>query len=152
VAGAALVNMGPGLAASVPRLLLPGRVERHYKLVNREFTDYEALFRGTRRDDVTLALPEDGWGIPTYGGKIVAPLKPQAFVKDLTRRTADVKRFFRAGTSAQERRSIIDRYHATYVLFRVTKHPPNDEATVAAIESLGHELRAAGDVELIRVR
>jgi len=151
LAAIALVNMGPGVAASVPRPLLPAAVERHYSLVDRQFAGYAALFRGTRRDDVTLASLTDGWGIPTYGTRVVAPLKPQAFIDDLAARTDAVTTFFAAGTITADRRAIIDRYHVNYVLVRLPKHTPAGAASVATLEALGRKVRTVGNVELIRV-
>lgn len=148
----ALVNMGPGAVGSVPRTLLPGRIRIHYHLTSTTFGSYAALFRGTPQYAVTIAQPEDGWGIPTYGGKIVSALKPQAFINDEQARATAVQRFFDAGTSQGERRDILERWQVTYILLH--EHDgalAQGTAPVAVLMQLGVVQRSVGAFTLLKV-
>lgn len=71
--------------------------------------------------DVVLADIQSSWIIPTFGGKVVAALHPLAFVPDHDIRRSDLKRFFNRETVFAERKHIIQKYNATYLLLRKLK-------------------------------
>lgn len=58
--------------------------------------------------------------VPTFGGKVVAPPGPTAFVPDWEMRAADVKTYFRTSSSAQRRR-ILDKHNVSFVLLNVSQ-------------------------------
>jgi hypothetical protein len=103
----------------------------------------------THEGDVVFADLEAGWMIPTFGGKIVATQHPLAFVPDHRDRQADLVRFFAPGTSIDERRELIARYDAKFVLLRNGQTAaPDDEAQ---LRSLGKVVREADGLTLIRI-
>jgi alpha-1,6-mannosyltransferase len=106
---------------------------------------YARLFEGVARGSVTMATTRAGWEVPTYGGRVVAALHPQAFVGDLAQREQDVGTFFDPATGAAVRRRLLCRYGATYVLVQ------RDDGGVApaALGGLAHEVRAAGRYVLL---
>jgi hypothetical protein len=109
---------------------------------------YARLFDGVARDSVTMATTRAGWEVPTYGGRVVAALHPQAFVGDLAQRDRDVRTFFDPATGAAIRRRLLCRYRATYVLLQ------RDDGGVApaALGSLAREVRSAGRYVLLARR
>ena len=107
---------------------------------------YRRLFAGVPRDAVTMASTRAGWEVPTYGGRIVAALHPQAFVPDLARREADVAAFFDPGTREIVRRRLLCRYGARWILIKREDggvQPP-------ALAGLGKAVRSAGQYVLLR--
>jgi hypothetical protein len=66
--------------------------------------------------DVVLADIHTSWIVPTFGGKVVAALHPLAFVPDHSIRKADLKEFFSSAATSTERRRIIEKYNADYLL------------------------------------
>jgi hypothetical protein len=87
--------------------------------------------------------------IPTFGGKIVASQHPLAFVPDHVDRQADVVRFFAPGTSIDERRELMARYDAKFVLLRNGRTAPPDEEE--QLRSLGKVVREEDGLTLIRI-
>jgi hypothetical protein len=92
-----------------------------------------------------MASTRTGWEVPTYGGRIVAALHPQAFVPDLARREADVGTFFDPATRTAARRRLLCRYAAGYVLVK------QDDGGVEpqALAGLGRTVRAVGPYVLL---
>ena len=95
--------------------------------------EYSRLFSQVPRASVTMASAPVGWPVPTYGGRIVDPLHPQAFVGDLAQRHRDAVAFFDPGTTNAARRRLLCRYRATYVLSR-SGETPIELGTVAAAD------------------
>jgi hypothetical protein len=108
---------------------------------------YSRLFAGVPRTSVTMASERAGWPLPTYGGRIVAALHPQAFIADLAQRERDVATFFNPATAKAARRRLLCRYGAGYILVDRTDGgvPP------AALHDLGRSVRAAGPYVLLAV-
>ena len=73
-------------------------------------------------NDLVLSDLETSWLIPTFGGKIIATLHPQAFIPDLLTRQRDLETFFDAGTNKDERLDILRQYHPKFLLLD-QKHP-----------------------------
>jgi hypothetical protein len=77
---------------------------------------YSRLFAGVPRASVTMASERAGWPVPTYGGRIVAALHPQAFIANLAQRDRDAATFFDPATADAVRSRLLCRYGADYVL------------------------------------
>ena len=82
-----------------------------------DLSDYSFLPRFVGDGRVVLADGFTALEVPAFGGKVVASARPAAFV-ETAERGADVTRFFDAGTSEVQRRSIISKYGASYLLLR----------------------------------
>jgi alpha-1,6-mannosyltransferase len=108
-------------------------------------SEYHTLLAGVPRGSVTMASTRTGWEVPTYGGRIVAALHPQAFVPDLARREADVGTFFDPATRTAARRRLLCRYAAGYVLVK------QDDGGVEpqALAGLGRTVRSVGPYVLL---
>jgi hypothetical protein len=108
-------------------------------------SEYRRLFAGVPRQSVTMASLRAGWEVPTYGGRIVAALHPQAFIANLAERESDVGAFFDPATGAALRRRLLCRYRADYVLVQ------RDDGGVApeALSGLGRTVRAIGPYVLL---
>ena len=71
--------------------------------------------------------------VPAFAGRIVASIHPLYWVADHTERRRALERFF-AGASDYERRAMIARYHARWILIdsrRVRLAPEEQERLVA---------------------
>jgi hypothetical protein len=102
------------------------------------------------REDVVLTDPATCWYVPAFGGKVVAFPMLLPFAPDHAARLRAVERFFERGVSREERRDILHRYGASYVLAPVK--PENDEqATAAELRGLGPVVYASAAYELQRV-
>jgi hypothetical protein len=68
--------------------------------------------------DVVMAEPDDGQILPAItGARVVAQAKGDPLIQtEIERRKADARRFFADGTSLEDRRQLLRRYHATHVL------------------------------------
>ena len=104
---------GPA-ARTLPRGVSPSTLDRYRPENVGE--SYRLLFAGVPWDSVTMAREPAGWPVPAYGGRIVAPLHPQAFVDDLDKRDRDAATFFADRTTNDTRRALLCRYRARYVL------------------------------------
>lgn len=107
--------------------------------------EYDRLFAGVPRQSVTMASLRAGWEVPTYGGRIVAALHPQAFIANLAVRARDAATFFDPATGEAVRRRLLCRYRADYVLVQ------RDDGGVApeALSGLGRTVRAVGPYVLL---
>lgn len=94
---------------------------------------YRPLLRRVPSTSVTMATASTGWPVPTFGGRIVDPLHPQAFVADLGRRHQDVERFFAPSTPTAVRRTLLCRYRAAWILLRQGEADPAQLAGVAVV-------------------
>jgi hypothetical protein len=79
---------------------------------------YMFLSQFTRQYDVVLADVGSSYIVPTFGGKVVASSRPLYFVPDIDVRRSDVYRFFNGEASPGERRQIIQKYKANYLLLK----------------------------------
>lgn len=109
---------------------------------------YSRLFRGTPRDAVTMATADTGWEVPTYGGRIVAPDHPQAFVSGLEGRDGDAAVFFDRATPDALRRRLICRYDVSYVLVDTR----DGRVTASALARLTTVVRRVDPYALLGVR
>jgi hypothetical protein len=132
------------LARTVPHVILPSLFDRYRS--EGVGAAYSRLFAGTAWSSVTMASAATGWVVPTYGTRIVAPLNPQGFVSDLAQRGRDVSTFFAPGTSTSERRLLLCRYHARYMLIDRRE----SGTSLGSLERLGPIWRTEGPYVLLR--
>lgn len=109
---------------------------------------YEALTAGVGPREVVMATAVDGWPLPTVAGKVVSlfhenPLLPKQF----ERRDA-VRRFFAPETSEDERRALLARYDARFVLVRAEKAPAS---LLAWLPRIATETARRGDYRMYRL-
>lgn len=113
---AGVIGCRAGLARAVPRALLPSSVADDPRL-DADDAGLSFLGRETSPDDVALVATLEAARVsPALGAKVVAPGYVAPFIEDVDRRRADVARFF-GSQSARERRLVIERYGASFVLF-----------------------------------
>jgi hypothetical protein len=103
------------------------------------YGSYLFLTRLTGQYDVILSDIRTSWIVPTFGGKVVAALHPLAFVPDHNIRKSDLKQFFSKSTTFAERRQIIEKYDAKYVLLNKSILGDCHEC-VSSFESLGKRI------------
>lgn len=102
------------------------------------------------RDDVVMTDAETCWYVPAFAGRVVAYPMHLPFVPDHDARLADVGRFFAEDASGDERRALLARYGARFVL--VPKHHyPDRPALPEELASLGTTVHAGAEYELVRV-
>jgi hypothetical protein len=70
------------------------------------------------QDDVVLSDWASSWVVPTFGGKVVAPERPQAFVpdNDQRQRRKDVNVFFSSKSDYDTRLAIVRKYGCRHIL------------------------------------
>lgn len=131
------------LVRALPRSVFPSLTD--LDRAENVGSEYHRLLAGVPRGSVTMASTRTGWEVPTYGGRIVAALHPQAFVPDLAQREADVGTFFDPSTGAAARRRLVCRYGARFVLVK------RDEGGVepGALAGLGRTVRSVGPYVLL---
>jgi hypothetical protein len=103
------------------------------------YASYLLLSRLTGQYDVILSDVRTSWIVPTFGGKVVAALHPLAFVPDHNIRKSDLKQVFSKSTTFAERRRIIEKYDAKYVLLNKSILGDCHEC-VSSFESLGKRI------------
>jgi hypothetical protein len=133
---------GPA-ARTLPRGVFSKTIDRYRPESVGE--SYSRLFAGVPRSSVTMARGPAGWPVPTYGGRIVAPLNPQAFVGDLAQRDRDASTFFADRTGSSTRQALLCRYGARYVL--VDARFPG--AKVSALSKIAHVIGARSTYVLL---
>ena len=86
--------------------------------VSNQITYKNLLFISNylRNNDLVLSDIETSWLIPTFGGRVVAALHPQAFIPDLLTRQSDIDVFYQVDTSKDQRLKILERYRPRYLL------------------------------------
>ncbi|MCP4265040.1 MAG: hypothetical protein GY777_05600 [Candidatus Brocadiaceae bacterium] len=122
-----------------PRMTIdpPHKIEdiKRYSRIQPVVSDMQQIATHIPDDAVVLGIPWMVWPLPTFKGKITAVNHPNPFVLDGGRRKADALKFFEPTTSYLERREILQRYHATHIVYR----QDNTSATViAGIDKLGN--------------
>ena len=85
--------------------------------------------------DVVLTDLDTGWYVPAFAGKVVASRHPVAFVPDHDARLDAVRVFFRAETDVAERRQILARYGARFIL--VDKEREDRAPSLESLAPLG---------------
>lgn len=72
-------------------------------------------------DQLVLADLDTSWMIPTFGGKVIAALHPQAFIVDIFDRQNDVDSFFSVDANKESRLKVINKYRPQFLLLDLTK-------------------------------
>jgi hypothetical protein len=98
-------------------------------------------------DDVVMADVANGWRVPAFAGKLVGSHRLSPWVLDHAARLADTRRFFAATTPTAERRAILDRWQARFVLLDQARRRSHTERA-----ALGESVASAGGFVLIDAR
>lgn len=105
-------------------IMLPDRVleDVPYSWVHSDvdlakLSQYSFLSRFVGGGDVVLSDLYTSLEVPTFGGKSVAVARAEAFV-DTAQPGSDLNRFLEKSTSEADRRKIIDKYGARWILIR----------------------------------
>jgi hypothetical protein len=114
------------------------------------YGSYLFLSRLTGQYDVILSDIRTSWIVPTFGGKVIAALHPLAFVPDHEIRKSDLKKLFDEETTLAERRRIIKKYGANYVLLNKLTIA-NFQEPARVFESLGKFIFHSDSFMLIAV-
>ena len=136
--GGNLLLAGLIFAGYHPRMTYdpPYRVEdiKRYSRIEPVVSDMRKIATYIPVDAVVLGVPWMVWPLPTFKGKITAVNHANPFILDGGRRKADALKFFKPTTSHEERSEILQRYHATHIVYKqdVTSAP-----VIADIDKLG---------------
>jgi hypothetical protein len=86
--------------------------------VSNQITYKEYLFirNHINSGSVVFANIDASWLAPSFGAKVVAVDHTVAFITDLEKRQQDVLTFFRPQTELQERKALLKKYRAEYLL------------------------------------
>ena len=111
---ALLLNTAPGIVRGIPSFALPTPLRDDARL---DPIDQRQRFlaRWILSGDVVMSIPETAWPVPAYGGKILAPAHPQAFV-DTKPYWAAASAFFDTSSSNARRQRILRQYHVRWIL------------------------------------
>jgi hypothetical protein len=124
-------------------------------VVNLETTGDDSIV--SRYEEVAAALPDDAvvmasdsvrWVLPTFAGKVVAVDRETFFVGDTVDRLDAAAAFFDPAVSQTERRDILERWGAGFVVYDIADL---DEATQRALDALGEVLGSTPKLRLIAV-
>ncbi len=84
-----------------------------------KLSDYDFLAQRHRAYPVTISDVYTSLELPSFGTKVVAFARTQAFV-DTTERGADLDRFYNPASSTEVRRQVIAKYGASLLVVKVT--------------------------------
>lgn len=95
-----------------------------HQVINNQVTYKNIVFikNYVHSDQLVLSDTQTSWIIPTFGGKVIAALHPQAFVSDSTNRQHDIDLFFNLKTTKDQRIEILNKYHPKFLLLDLN-HP-----------------------------
>lgn len=108
---------------------------------------YRLLADRIGEGDVVLAEPRTGWPVPAFGGKIISPTHPEAFVGDTEERRQSVQRFFSAARSESERREILAAHQVSWLLVNRELQPEG----VLIAEEFGKLVASNQQLQLYRI-
>ena len=80
------------------------------------YKDFLFLRKHVEPGNTIFANIEVSWLIPSFGAKVVAVDHTVAFINDLEQRQQDVATFFRQQTTQQDRKALLKKYRAEYLL------------------------------------
>ncbi|MGZ5000747.1 MAG: hypothetical protein ACXV7F_10635 [Methylomonas sp.] len=89
-------------------------------------------------DAVMFASSDPSLSVTALKGKVVARPRPQLMIGDGEARRSDNARFFAASTSESDRRSLIRKYGASYILIRKENIPVQVTAQLAQLGTVIH--------------
>ena len=115
---ALIIAASPWLLDSANRLMTATNSLWLGRTVSNQITYKEYLFLRNHIDSgsVVFANIEASWLAPSFGAKVVAVDHTVAFITDLENRQQDVITFFRQQTELQERKALLKKYKAVYLL------------------------------------
>lgn len=95
-----------------------------------------ALANVVPRDSIIMAPQTLAWPVPTFVGKVVSGIRPNPMVRDGAQRQKDVRMFFNATATLEDRLKIIRQYHVTHILYDANKATPELNAELSAIRGV----------------
>ncbi len=114
-----------------------------------ELSQFSFLDRMTARSDVVLADAYTSLSVPTFSGRTVAVVRPQAFV-DTQQRGSDLGTFFDPQTPEATRRGILRKYGVDYLLL-LRSRLVDDPASHRPLERLGRTVHVNRRFVLVHV-
>lgn len=145
---AALANMSAGLVRGIPLALLPSSVANDPRL-ERAIDVYRPIAPLIGPDDVVMASVPVSRFIPALSGRVVGFIDPEAFVADELERRQAIFRFY-TDIGADERRAILARYNAAFVLVDRTQLALSP-SLAAFLGTLGSVAYDDGRLLLVRI-
>ena len=111
------------LPSTVTRLLTIGnQISKNKSFVNQiSYKNLVFIKNFINPDQLVLADIETSWLVPTFGGKVIAALHPQAFVPDTFDRQRDLNMFFSTDTNKEQRIEMIHKYRPQFLLLDLSK-------------------------------
>lgn len=106
------------LPSTLTRMLTIVNQASKHQSINNQITYKNLLFisKYLKHNDLVLSDIETSWLIPTFGGKVIAALHPQAFIPDLLTRQKNIEVFFHSDTGKDQRLSILRQYHPDFLV------------------------------------
>jgi hypothetical protein len=141
-----LAVQGGHLALAVPQRGLPAVLVRHH-----QWPDYAWLGQYIRTGDVIVTDDYDALRmVPAYGARTIPPAWPDPFLPDQSARWAAVQYLHAPQASAAERRALIVKYHAAWILEIPGQWSICDGRAPVATGPQGQRLYAASPVSVCR--
>lgn len=109
---------------------------------------YAVLSKYVGQYDVVMAELGPSGMVPPFSGKVIAAAHPVYFLPDYAVRRQELERFFEPATPARERRAILDKYHAGFLLLTKDYLAENPLAQFAPF---GHIVYENGGLTLMQV-
>jgi hypothetical protein len=111
------------LPSTVTRLLTIGnQISKNKNFVNQiSYKNLVFIKNFINPDQLVLADIETSWMVPTFGGRVIAALHPQAFVPDTFDRQRDINMFFSTETNKEQRIEMINKYRPQFLLLDLSK-------------------------------
>lgn len=69
-----------------------------------------------KNDDLVIADIDTGWMVPSFGGKVIAALHPQAFITGMPEREQAIAAFFNSPLNEAQRLQILRQYQPVFLL------------------------------------
>jgi hypothetical protein len=99
-------------------------------------------------DDTVVASEATSWMVPAFAGKVVASIHPLYWVPDHDERRAALAAFFRVDTSDDERRGLLARFDARWLVLDDARLAESERTRLLA---LGREARRVEPFTLVAV-
>jgi uncharacterized protein YfkK (UPF0435 family) len=108
----------PTMQSSIRRILtMTNQIVSYQSPFNQ--TTYENLVfinKYIKNNDLIIADIETSWKAPSFSGKVIAALNPQAFIADTPDRERAIEAFFNTGTDKAKRLNILQQYRPVFLL------------------------------------
>ncbi len=103
--------------ATTRLLTLVNQIYKNTFFVNQNtYKNLVFLNRYISSDQLVLSDINTSWLVPSFGGKVIAALHPQAFVDDFFDRQTDINIFFDSHSTIEQRINIIRKYKPHFLL------------------------------------